>query len=146
MEISIAVIVSVIGLCLTIVQFIKDFILLRRTTLKEYFEKGNSKEFQKDRYRIYANKKKYIEYKSDEELVTAISSTVEFFEYWARLQHMHYLPMSVFKDSSGIGVCNLYKALEGYITERRKDNKYYACNFEWLCKKIRKKNKKLFEN
>ncbi len=140
-----AVIIGIIGLLFTVIQFIKDILIIRRQTLKEYFEKGDSIEHQHNRFIIRHNDKKFEEYKEDEEFMTAISSTVQFFEYWSRLQKLGYLPLSAFKDSSGIGACKMYEVLEEYICERRKDNKFYACNFEWLCKKINKRYKKNFD-
>ena len=69
------------------------------------------------------------------------SLVVNIFHHWGLLARRRYLPMWVFDGASGSGACRLYEKLEPYIQKRRdhhRDNNY-AEHFEWLYKKLKRK-------
>lgn len=133
---------ATIGGFATIIALIQGLISwykLRCETEKEYFMIGNSKELKKERFEVRHNTRTFDEYKNDGEFMVTISSAVEFFETWARMAKRHYLPFRVFKGAVGIGVCTFFDSVSDYIYNMRKNNPYFAENYEWLYKKIHKK-------
>lgn len=57
-----------------------------------------------------------------------------FFEKWARLVQMGYLPLEVFDGPTGVHIANALLRLEDFIVERRTKNALYASSYLWLVK------------
>ncbi|MCG7337164.1 hypothetical protein MHZ95_18045 [Sporosarcina sp. ACRSM] len=105
--------------------------------IREYFQQGDTQEMIQNRGKIYdlENEKGNIDQ-------TAAAEICGFFHFWGMMVSKGYLPIWIFKSSSGYSVVKLFYLLQPYIQERRMTtNKYYAEGFEQLAKKIKKKYK-----
>lgn len=135
--------------------------------IKEYFLQGDAPELAKARRQIYdaknpeklmerfkvehdeRNQKEEGERKVDQGLSESISGIINFYHLWGLMTKKGYLPIWVFKGSSGRQLIRLHNILEIYIEDKRvptsginaEPNPDYAENFSWLCRKVRKKYK-----
>lgn len=123
------------------------------TAMREYFNEGDNPEYALVRGRLYDLKedddivelinqeksdgKEYDDYSVNK----ATSMTINFFHKWGLMEKKGYLPLDVFKGSSGRQVIRLYSILEPYILSKRKDNEDYAENFTYLKDRVKKKYK-----
>lgn len=106
--------------------------------VREYFQQGDKSEYVKARKNIYNNGEK-----GDGNISSSDASTVcNFFHFWGLMVRKGYLPIWVFESASGVAVVRLFENLQSYIKERKKENPFYAENFEWLVAEINRVYKK----
>lgn len=116
--------------------------------VKEYFNQGDNEKITISREVIYG----YIDYEllsnrivegwtNDEykELSNCASTIINFYHMWGLMTRKKYLPIWVFKGSSGRQLIVIYEKLQVYIQLKMKDNSDYAENFSWLYKKVKRK-------
>ncbi len=130
-------IVGLITGCLGVIISILSYRHNKIDALNNYFTYDRDIDFIKGRNIANNLKEKIAE---DENYY--ISLVVNTYHHWGLLVKHHQLPFWVFYDkkygitASGIAIIKNYKKLEHLISERRKDNREYACYFSWLYKKV----------
>ncbi|MCC5912486.1 MAG: hypothetical protein JJT76_18870 [Clostridiaceae bacterium] len=108
--------------------------------VKEYFQQGDEDSYSEARGRILkAENVDQIE-SSD------VSKICNFFHFWGLMNRQRYLPIWVFEGSSGLQIVKLYMKLKPIIIKKRKNNKFYAVEFELLAYRIYKKYKMNFDD
>lgn len=107
-------------------------------TVNTFFEKIESNDFIAAKKYVYTNE--VVDTENEE-----AATIVNFFHHWGLLVKRHYLPMWVFDKATGEGACRLYLKTKKYIDNRREFNldQSYGEYFEWLYKKLKKREKKL---
>lgn len=117
--------------------------------IREYFLQGDATELSEARGKIYDAKNpeelmkelRIERVDKKENLSKGISKINNFYHMWGLMVKKRYLPIWVFKGSSGRQVVKMYDIIKPYIEEKKKDNADYAENFSWLYRKIKKKYK-----
>lgn len=105
--------------------------------IREYFQQGDTPQMIKNRSKIYDMEMEGIEIDQ-----TAAAEVCSLYHFWGMMVSKGYLPLWIFKSSSGYSVIKLFCLLEPHIFERRAiTSKHYAEGFEQLAKKIEKKYK-----
>lgn len=94
----------------------------------------------KDFDRRFKNKYKLPEqsaYDNDSNGVREASyHMANFYQMWGFLQDRGFLPMWVFETSAGFNLIRLYYSIQDVVIEKRKNNMFYADEFEGLCKRV----------
>ena len=80
--------------------------------------------------------KKDLKLEDYDNVKSAASLIANFYQEWGILCRKRYLPMWVFDSSAGYNLIRLYLACSDFIKESRKQNVYYAKDFQWLCEKV----------
>lgn len=104
--------------------------------VKDYFQQGDQSELVSARKKLFEHHVNGKDFKDDD-----IAKVCNFFHFWGLMNRKRYLPIWVFEGSSGVQAVKLYKILEPIIVEKRKNNKFYAVEFERLVKRIKTKYK-----
>ena len=130
-------------------------------SVRTFFDKGDGPEYMRARKILYTYKKQLIKtdidlYHDDfemkfiddckdtstlkkDDILKQISFIANFYQAWGLLVEKKFLPLWVFQGASGVGVCILYEiALPSIIRARKERNPFYAENFEWLYKRVKK--------
>ena len=79
---------------------------------------------------------------SKKEILSAASTTNDFFQMWGLLQNKNFLPMWVFETASGYSIIKLHEAVDEINTQNRETNPFYGLQFRDLCVRISNKYKK----
>ena len=132
----------------------------RNTTLLAFYEQGDSALFKKARAKLYQygedDIKEIIErtqhgkkYKNSPLPDYEFALLVSFYETWGKLLKKHLLPISTFDGMGTIILMNVFEKLKIYIDYRRKsddnlkDSSLYACYFEYIYNRVRKREKRV---
>lgn len=77
-----------------------------------------------------------------DEILSAASVCMNFFQMWGLLQNKGFLPVWVFETASGYSIIKLHQAIDDILYVRRETNPFYGQQFSLLCARILKKYKK----
>lgn len=142
-----AIVASLLAIITGVIAIFMSFIEVNKAKLdavKDYFQQGDDNEYVDARKYIFNNYKYSKNYNIKEKYSESKAKVCNFFHFWGLMNRKGYLPIWVFEGSSGVQVVKLFFILYGDIIESRKQNKFYAIEFERLVKRILIKYKKNF--
>lgn len=108
--------------------------------IREYFQQGDTPKMIENRKNVYATES------GEQELDHLSASEIcAFFHFWGMMVRKGYLPIWIFKSSSGYSILKLHYLLESFIQDKKTSNQHYAEGFDWLVKKINKQYRYTYE-
>lgn len=136
MEINIIDIVSIVTGVTGMMLGIFSFMMSRVQMVKSYYEEEALDDMRAARKKVYDYTHSYSEEKllEDKEFAKVCSH----YDFYGLMLRKHYLPKWVILGTNSIIIMRCYECSEQYIKLRKKENKYYCENFEWLYRKAKK--------
>jgi len=135
-------IVGVIGGMVGVVLGIVGFHRSKLDAIRQFYMQSDSNDIKNAKRTIFDSLKQSPDLSKVKDEASTVAS---FYEFWGKMVHMGYAPLSTFSGTTGFRAVRIYETLSSFISNQRDsadDESHspdYAAEFEWLVTRISKK-------